>query len=90
MGAHEGDYIAVTTTLGHGWADYVSRQLNKTEVLSVKTQRSFRSFKEMPTAPCRAILAATKFGGITSGMDLSDGVIEFLYTIQEKNGLDWV
>ena len=86
-GAKVGDFIAVTTTLGYGWADYVSRKLKKTALLSKHTNEVFEQFKLMPLAPCEAILAAVETGGITSGMDLSDGLIEFLYTIREKNQL---
>ncbi len=95
-GAQVGDFIAVTTTLGHGWADYVSRKLKKTDLLSESTNRIFHEFKMMPVAPHKAILAAVETGGITSGMDLSDGMIELLYTIRERNGLgstiyeDWI
>lgn len=86
-GARTGDFVAVTTTLGHGWADYVSRKLEKDHLLSEATRRSFHEFKIRPIAPCKAILAAVETAGITSGMDLSDGLIEFLYTIQERNKL---
>jgi thiamine monophosphate kinase len=86
-GAQEGDLIAVTTTLGYGWADYVSKKLDRVDLLSEQTVSRFKVFKEMPVAPHKAILAAARTGGITSGMDLSDGLIEFLYTIREKNGL---
>lgn len=86
-GAKEGDFIAVTTTLGYGWADYISRKLNKTSLLTKETQYAFQNFKILPAAPCKAILAAVDTKGITSGMDLSDGIIEFLYTIKEKNQL---
>ena len=86
-GAREGDFIAVTTTLGYGWADYVSRKLKQTQLLSTQTQQNFLGFKLMPLAPYKAILEAVEAGGITSGMDLSDGLIEFLYTIKERNQL---
>jgi len=95
-GAREGDIIAVTTALGYGWAEYISRKMGKTHLLSRQTQEKFHSFKSMPLAPIKAILAAVKTDGITSGMDLSDGVIEFLYTILERNRLgtriyeDWI
>lgn len=87
LGAQVGDFIAVTTTLGYGWADYVSRKLDKSHLLSANTRQNFHEFKMMPIAPHEAILEAVEVGGITSGMDLSDGLIEFLYTILEKNQL---
>ena len=86
-GAREGDIIAVTTTLGYGWAEYLSRKLYKTNVLSDETLEKYKVFKEMPIAPSTAIVAAAKTSAITSGMDVSDGIIEFLYTIREKNNL---
>ena len=86
-GAREGDFIAVTTTLGYGWADYISRKLNQNHLLSQQTCQHFHEFKLMPIAPFKAILEAVNAGGITSGMDLSDGVIEFLYTVKERNRL---
>jgi len=86
-GAREGDIIATTTTLGYGWADYISRKLKQTHLLSQQTCHNFQQFKIMPEAPIKAILEAVNAGGITSGMDLSDGLIEFLYTVKERNQL---
>lgn len=86
-GARAGDYVVATGVLGVGWADWTLRKLEQFGALSDKTQDTFRNYKIWPLAPHQAILEAVETGGITSGMDLSDGLIEFLYTISERSGL---
>jgi thiamine monophosphate kinase len=44
----------------------------------------------MPIGAADAIAVAADRRYLTSGMDLSDGVIEFLYTIQRRSGLGCV
>ena len=86
-GARVGDYVVATGMLGFGWADWILRKLGRFNALSAQAQESFRGYKLMPLAPHQAMLEAVENGGITSGMDLSDGLIEFLYTILERSGL---
>ncbi len=86
-GAREGDWIIATGILGFGWADWTLRKLDKFKHLSAEAQSAFRNYKLMPLAPHKAIIEAAQTGGITSGMDLSDGLIDFLYTIRERSGL---
>lgn len=86
-GAREGDYVVATTVLGFGWADYATCRSGLSDRLSVASREAFRAYKLLPLAPCEAILQAVEMGGITSGMDLSDGLVEFLYTIGERSGL---
>jgi thiamine-monophosphate kinase len=85
-GARVGNYVTVTGVLGFGWADWTLRKLGKFDDLSSKTQRAFRDYKLKPYAPYKAIIESVQTGGITSGMDLSDGPVEFFYTILERSG----
>ena len=77
-GANEGDYIFITGTLGIGWSNQLAKKLN----ISYDN-----SYKKYPIAPINAMEKVFEKKIITSGMDLTDGVIEFLYTIVERNGL---
>jgi thiamine-monophosphate kinase len=86
-GAQPGDYVVATGILGYGWADWCLRQLDLMNSVSPDAQNAFRQYKSPPLAPISSMAAAFEIGGITSGMDLSDGLIEFLYTIRERSGL---
>ncbi|MEV0135510.1 AIR synthase-related protein [Dactylosporangium sp. NPDC050688] len=89
QGARCGDHIAVTTALGVGWASYVLRKRDLFDSLDPATRTELEQYNLMPLAPHRAIVEAShrRPGAITSGMDMSDGLVEFLYTINESSGL---
>ncbi len=88
-GARPGDYLAVTTELGLGWASYLLRKQGGWDRLDADSQRRLADYNLMPLAPHQAIVdtAERAPGAITSGMDLSDGLVEFLYTIIRTPGL---
>lgn len=84
-GARVGDLIVATGTLGIGWSGYISQKLDLYHRLKNETRREIDHYKIFPVAPIKAMLEAFETGGITSGMDLSDGLVEFFYTISERN-----
>lgn len=87
-GARLGDYVVVTTELGLGWASYLLRKRGLFADLTEGNQSFLRNYNLLPLAPHEAIVrTATELpGAVTSGMDLSDGLAEFLYVI-EHSGL---
>jgi thiamine-monophosphate kinase len=89
-GARPGDYVAVTTELGLGWASFVLRREGAFDRLRPAMRAELEAYNLMPVAPHhRAVVEAVERlpGAITSGMDLSDGLAEFLYTIAETGAL---
>lgn len=88
-GARVGDYIAVTTELGIGWASYELRRRNLFDLLPESIQAELAGYNLMPLAPHKAIVDSAHLlpRALTSGMDLTDGMMEFLYTITESSGL---
>ena len=86
QGARSGDRVAVTGILGQGWAEYLVRKHGAYDRLPQHVADSLRRYKEMPVAAHRAIAAAAEQGCLSSGMDLSDGLVEFLMTIAERSG----
>ncbi len=88
-GARVGDVVAVTTELGIGWVSYLLNQSGYFSSLENDLQEEFEAYNIMPVAPHQAILEVVdRFpGAITSGMDLTDGPIEFFYTVGERTGL---
>jgi thiamine-monophosphate kinase len=86
-GARVGDYVAVTTELGLGWSSYLLNHYGRFADLDEPSQATLSTYNLMPVAPCHAIWEAVDLPHvITSGMDLTDGAIEFFYTIRERNG----
>lgn len=87
QGAHVGDYVGVTTILGLGWASFVLRKRGLFGELTPASREELEEYNLLPLAPHRAIVEAAQRvpGAITSGMDLSDGLAEFLYTISERS-----
>ncbi len=88
-GARRGDYIAVTGELGTGWSSYLLYDNGRVVDLEAQSRSILDNYNLMPVAPHRAILETVREveGGITSGMDLTDGPIEFFYNILERDGL---
>jgi thiamine-monophosphate kinase len=87
-GARAGDHVAVTTEPGLGWAGYLLTRLGHWEKLSRPARAHLKGYNLMPLAPHQAILETVRSlpGAITSGMDLTDGLVEFLHTIGELTG----
>jgi thiamine-monophosphate kinase len=88
-GARPGDVVAVTTELGIGWASYLLRKCGRFDSLSTPAREQLESYNLMPLAPHRAIVESVTRcpGAITSGMDLSDGLAEYLHLIAMGSGL---
>lgn len=85
-GARPGDAIVVTGELGLGWLEYQARKHKLLDQLSTQDGERFRHYKDMPIGAAAAIAAVAERGLFTSGMDLSDGLVEFLYTIAASSG----
>lgn len=87
-GAQIGDYIAITTELGVGWASYLLNHYDYFTDLSQPLQELLFNYNLLPVTYSQAILEAANIPyAITSGMDLTDGPIEFFYNIRERNRL---
>jgi thiamine-monophosphate kinase len=86
-GARPSDMVAVTGILGQGWVEYLVRKNGLYGILDTELERTLRSYKEMPVAAHHAIVSAAEQGCFTSGMDLSDGLVDFLYTIANRNSV---
>lgn len=85
-GAQPGDAIVVTGELGLGWLEYQARKHKLLDQLSTLDAERFRHYKDLPIGAAAAIAAVADRGLFTSGMDLSDGLVEFLYTIAGRSG----
>ncbi|MCL1935457.1 MAG: AIR synthase related protein [Defluviitaleaceae bacterium] len=88
IGAKSSDYIVATADLGVGWACYLIEKFGLEEKLPNVIVKKIREYKKIPTANVKAMQEVFELeGAITSGMDLTDGLIEFLYTVSENNNL---
>jgi thiamine-monophosphate kinase len=87
-GARLGDVVAVTTELGIGWASFLLRKLGRFAKLGPESQAALEDYNLLPLAPHHAIAETGERlpGAVTSGMDLSDGLAEFLYLVA-RSGL---
>lgn len=86
-GARLGDRIAVTGELGMGWLEYQLRKHGLTHRIHSGDASLFTAYKGMPVGAAAAVAEAADHGWFTSGMDLSDGLVEFLYTVKTRNDL---
>jgi thiamine monophosphate kinase len=86
-GARVGDVIAVTGELGFGWLEFQLRKHGLSHQIRPDDWQKFRAYKSMPVGAAAAIAEVAEHGWFTSGMDLSDGLVEFLYTIRQRNDL---
>jgi thiamine-monophosphate kinase len=87
VGARVGDFIMITTPIGLGWASYLLNMTDKFQNLPDSFQQFYKEYNLFPTVADKAIYEAASIGAITSGMDLTDGPVEFFYTIVERNNL---
>jgi thiamine-monophosphate kinase len=86
-GAQLGDRIVVTGQLGLGWLEYQLRKNKLTQQIAVEDKPAFLQYKSMPVGAAAAVADVAERGWFTSGMDLSDGLVEFLYSITLRNDL---
>lgn len=86
-GAQLGDHIVVTGELGLGWLEYQLRKNELTKLIPVEDRPTFLEYKLMPVGAAAAIANVAERGWFTSGMDLSDGLVEFLYSIVHHSKL---
>lgn len=86
-GARAGDIVVATCNLGVGWAAYLADRRELLGRLPPELAELARTYKDHTFAPIEPILELAEAGVWTSGMDLSDGLIEFLFTIAQRNGL---
>jgi thiamine monophosphate kinase len=86
-GARPGDKIVVTGELGLGWVEYQLRKHGLTERVSQEDRKVFLDYKTMPIGAADAISAVAEAAWFTSGMDLSDGLVEYLYSVLSLSGL---
>lgn len=87
VGAQADDVVVVTTQPGIGWSSYLLSKYQLWDLLSPTSQERLANYNTMPVMPFQALQRVQHElpGAITSGMDLTDGLIEFLYTIAERN-----
>ncbi|GAA5701631.1 AIR synthase related protein [Streptomyces avermitilis] len=86
-GAAVGDRILVTCDLGRGWAGHLVRRFGLRADVGPELAEGADRYHDRTRAPIEAILECAEAGYITSGMDLSDGPLEFCHTIAHRNGL---
>jgi thiamine-monophosphate kinase len=58
--------------------------------VSQDDRKVFLDYKTMPIGAAAAISAVAEAGWFTSGMDLSDGLVEYLYSVLSLSGLGCV
>lgn len=89
-GARPGDRIAVTGEVGLGWLEHQLRAHGLARHVQPKDQAVFTGYKRMPVGAAAAIAEAADESLFTSGMDLSDGLVEFLHNVRARSGLGCV
>lgn len=86
-GAQKGDLILATGNLGIGWSGVIANKKGIIKSLPKYLQEDIAKYKNIPVAPYTAMQEIFSLGLVTSGMDLSDGIVEFYYNILYKNNL---
>lgn len=86
-GARPGDAIVVTGELGLGWLDFQLRKHKLEDQVRPADLQIMRRYKELPVGSAAAIAAVADQGLFSSGMDLSDGLIEYFYTLVDRSGM---
>lgn len=86
-GAEPGDVVVVTTQPGIGWASYLLNRMGIWQSVRPDLRTTLTQYNSMPLGPLRPLsrLQDEAPGAVTSGMDLTDGLIEFLYTVANNN-----
>jgi thiamine-monophosphate kinase len=89
-GARPGDRVVVTGEMGCGWLEYHVRANALEDQLDPGDKEKFRRYKRMPVGAASAVAATAEKGLLTSGMDLSDGLVEYLYTLVSRGSVGCV
>ena len=84
-GARPGDRIVVTCDLGVGWAGYLMNHHDLRERVPRHLVIEADGYSDRAQVAAEPILECAAAGYFTSGMDLSDGLIEFCTTIARRN-----
>ena len=84
-GAQIGDLMIATFPIGIGWSKRVLAAEGHNEI--VESDQSFRTHQDEPWINLEAFQKIWEMDCITSGMDLTDGIIEFAYEVLEQNNL---
>lgn len=87
QGAAAGDAVIATCDLGRGWSRYLLQRLNLTESVPASLWAEADGYADQVRTPIEPILRCADSAAFSSGMDLSDGVLEFCHTIAGRNGL---
>ncbi len=86
-GAGAGDRILVTCELGRGWAGRLMNHYGLRDQVDPELVAGADSYNNHARVAIEPILECVDLGYVTSGMDLSDGALEFCHTIKDRNGL---
>ncbi len=89
-GARPGDRVMVTGEMGLGWLEYQVRRNGLEDQVYPGDRETFRRYKQMPVGAASAVAATAEAGLFTSGMDLSDGLVEYLHTLVSRSGVGCV
>ena len=82
-GAKDGDVLIATALIGTGWA----LRLWRSEGGDESRLGAWTTYQTEPWVNLEAFMAIWKLGAIRSGMDLTDGIVEFGYEVLEQDGL---
>lgn len=78
-GAQAGDILLATCEIGKGWSDRLLREAGMNSRLE--------KYKEFPVVNIELFEKIWRMGVIHCGMDLTDGIIEFGYEINDRSGM---